>query len=355
MYPYSLPRALFDEAVAKERLTVAKPKKIVAFAQIKPGLSAHKPGERYGDPNRRDDGLGCWDRSELHDRINQLQKDLSSDGYTVIRELLTADQVESLRLIVTQHLKSEGRYQYGGKFQLHAMYVAEEIARFLTSGVILNRLTEITQPLDVNTTSSWHTDVPHHPACIDGTIFADESFKVYKIAFYLQDQDENSPATLKVRPRSHLNGLVKSMPEKGLGIRAGDAIIFDVRIEHAGQMPTFVDRSLRKFCGRIGPRLRVDSQKAFTVARSVLRRMAGTPDSIALFMTFGPSNAWTHSYAEEGCNRHPEVRGTLSAEVLRQLAANNIAPPIIGLTRQADCRHKAGSAETESVVTPHAR
>jgi hypothetical protein len=144
------------------------------------------------------------------------------------------------------------------------LYVAEEVARFLTSNVILNHHKEITQPLDVvltgecdmmiNTTSSWHNDVPHHPACIDETISADVSFGVYKIAFYLQDQDENSPATLKVRPRSHLRGLVKSMPEKGLGGRAGDAIIFDVRIEHAGQMPTLVDRSLRKFCDRIGPR-----------------------------------------------------------------------------------------------------
>ncbi|MGO7366162.1 hypothetical protein [Rhizobium leguminosarum] len=161
------------------------------------------------------------EQSELDDRTNQLQKDLSSDGYTVIRELLT------LRLIVTQYLKSEGRYQFGGKFPLHAMYVAEEVARFLTSDVILNHLEEITQPLDVvptgecdmmiNTTSSWHNDVPHHPACIDGTKFADESFRVYKIAFYLQDQDENSPATLKVRPRSHLRGPGKEHAGEGLG------------------------------------------------------------------------------------------------------------------------------------------
>ncbi|MGO7021847.1 hypothetical protein [Rhizobium leguminosarum] len=155
---------------------------------------------------------------------------MSSDSYTVIRELLATNQVESLRLIVTQYLKAEGRYQYGGKFQLHARYVAEEVARFLTSDVILNHLKEITQPLDVvltgecdmmiNTTSSWRKGVPHHPACIDGNIIADESFRVYKVAFYLQDQDEDSPATLKVRPRSHLRGLVKSMPEKGLGVRA---------------------------------------------------------------------------------------------------------------------------------------
>jgi len=278
--------------------------------------------------------------SEMPDRTKQLRKDLSSNGYMVIRELLTPEQVERLRVVVKQYLRSGGRYQYGGKFQLHAMYVAEEVARFLTSDRILNRLKEITQPLDVvltgecdmmiNTTSSWHNDVPHHPACIDGSIFSDESFRVYKIAFCLQDQNEDSPATLKVRPKSHLKGLVKSMPEKSLGVRAGDAIIFDVRIEHAGQMPTFVDRSLRRIFERIWPRLRLDAEKAFTLTRSIIRRIGRTPDRVAVFMTFGASDAWTHSYAEEGCNRHPEVRGTLSAEVLRQLAANNIAPPIIG-------------------------
>jgi hypothetical protein len=285
-------------------------------------------------------GPSVGEPSEVLNNITQLQKDLSSNGYLVIKNLLTPEQVASLRKVVRKYLKSGGKYLYGGKYQLHAMYVEEEIAKFLTSDMILNRLKEITQPLDVvltgecdmmiNTTSSWHNDVPHHPACIDGTIFSDESFKVYKIAFYLQNQEENSPATLKVRPKSHLKGLVKSMPEVGLGVRAGDAIIFDVRIEHAGQMPTLVDRSLRKFFERIGPRLSLDSQKAFTVARSALRRVAGTPDRVALFMTFGPSDAWTHSYAEEGCNRHPGVRGTLSAEVLTHLAANNIVPPIIG-------------------------
>ncbi|WP_245508313.1 hypothetical protein [Rhizobium sp. BK418] len=38
----------------------------------------------------------------------------------------------------------------------------------------------------------------------------------------------------------------------------------------------------------------------------------------------------TYSYAEEGRHRHPDVRGTLSANVLMQLAVNNIVPPIIG-------------------------
>ncbi|MBX5156378.1 hypothetical protein HJB89_04420 [Rhizobium sp. NZLR8] len=57
----------------------------------------------------------------------------------------------------------------------------------------------------------------------------------------------NSPATLKVRPKSHLKGLVKALLEKSLRVRAGNAIIFDVRIEHARQMPTLVDRSQQIF------------------------------------------------------------------------------------------------------------
>lgn len=278
--------------------------------------------------------------SKAPSTTNQLQNDLTSDGYIIIRDVLTPEQVERLRRVAKQYLRSGGKYLYGGKFQLHAMYVVDEIARFMTADTILNHLKEITQPLDVvltgecdlmiNTTSSWHNDVPHHPRCVDGSIFSDESFRVYKIAFYLQDQDENSNATLKVRPRSHLKGLVQSLPAKGLGVRAGDAIIFDVRIEHAGQMPTLIDRSLRKFFERIGPLLRLDVQKAFTVTRSIIRRLSRTPDRVAVFMTFGPSDAETYSYAEEGRHRHPGVRGTLSADVLSQLAVNNVVPPIIG-------------------------
>lgn len=285
-------------------------------------------------------GASADEPSDVPGRANRLQKDLSSNGYIVIKEVLTPEQVKRLRLAVTQYLKSGGLYKYGGKFQLHAMYMVEEVAKLLTSDTVIGCIKEITQPLDVvltgecdlmiNTTSSWHHDVPHHRASLDGSIFADETFRVYKIAFYLQDQDENSRATLKIRPRSHLKALNQSMPEKAVAVRAGDAIVFDVRIEHAGQIPTLVDRAARRFFERIGPRLRLDAQKAFTLTRSIIRRIGGTPDRVAVFMTFGPPEAWTYSYGEAGRQRHPAVQGTLSAEVLTQLAANNIAAPLIG-------------------------
>ncbi len=271
---------------------------------------------------------------------SQLQIDLMSDGYAIIRNLLSRDQVNALRLTVTQHLKKNGDYKYGGKFQLHAMYSVEDVAKILTVEPILDRLREITQPLApiltgecdlmINTTSSWHNDVPHHPASRDGSIFSDESFRVYKIAFYLQDQGEDAVTTLKVRPKSHLKGRNRSMPGRPIAVRAGDAIVFDVRIEHAGQLPTRTDRAMRKLIERVGPFFHLDTQKAFTSTRAIIRRATGTPDRVAVFTTFGPAEAWTYSYAEEGRNLHPDVRGTLSAEVMTRLALNKIVPPLIG-------------------------
>ena len=67
------------------------------------------------------------------------------------------------------------------------------------------------------------------------------------------------------------------------------------------------------------------------MTRSVIRWIARTPDRVAIFMTFGPPDAWTYSYVERKAGiRTLRVRGALSAEVLTQLAVNNVAPPLIG-------------------------
>jgi hypothetical protein len=271
---------------------------------------------------------------------NALQQSLMSNGFAVIRDVLTPEQVRDLRKIVTRFFRSNGQYKYGGKFQLHALYVLDDVARYLTSDKILARLREITQPIDtiltgecdlmINTTSSWHTDVLHHPGSRDGSLFAEENFRVYKIAFYLQDQDDSSPATLKVRPGSHMKASPDDIPEHKVAIRAGDAIIFDVRIAHAGQMPSVLDKTIRRFFEKFGPLIRVDAQKGFTSTRAFIRSISRKQPRIGVFMTFGPSEPRTYSYAEEGQHLHPSVRGTLSPDVMAQLAANKVGAPLIG-------------------------
>ena len=273
---------------------------------------------------------------ESNAQFNTLQRDLAANGYAVIRDILTPEQVRLLRLAMKEHLLSAGWYNYGGKFQVKGMHTVPAVAQILTSDPILHLFKQVTQPLDVvltgecdlmiNTTSTWHKDITHHPVYMDERIFADEGFRVYKVAFYLQDQDETSRATLKVKPASHRRADGRNLPIKKAAVRAGDALVFDVRIDHLGQLPTFVDKVLRKILQGVGPRLHFDAEKAFSRSRSLMRSFRRkAQDRMAIFMTFGPSEAWTLAYAEGCQHRHAPVPGTLAADVVSHLANNHVA------------------------------
>ena len=285
------------------------------------GDAQRTPGPSPGDRNTQ---------------FNTLQRDLAANGYAVIRDILTPDQVRLLRLAMKNHLKSGGWYNYGGKFQVKGMHTVPGVAQILTSDTILHLLKQITQPLDVvltgecdlmiNTTSTWHKDITQHPVYRDGRIFSDEGFRVYKVAFYLQDQDETSRATLKVKPTSHRRADSRNLPITKAAVRAGDALVFDVRIDHLGQLPTLADKVLRKVFQGAGPRLHFDAEKAFSRSRSMMRSLhRKAQDRMAIFMTFGPSEAWTLAYAEGCQHRHAPVPGTMAADVVSHLANNHVA------------------------------
>ncbi|MBZ9936051.1 phytanoyl-CoA dioxygenase [Mesorhizobium sp. BR1-1-16] len=268
----------------------------------------------------------------------RLQQDLKENGFAIVRNILTPEQVRSLRAMTQGHLKSSGWYNYGGKLQVQAMHVVPGLAEILTSESVLRVLKEIAHPLDVeltfecdvmiNTTSTWHKDIVHHPAFKDSGIFSDDAFRVYKMAFYLQEQESTSRSTLKVKPGSHMRTDGSGLPVEGTSVRPGDAIIFDVRIDHVGQMPTVTDKLLRKTLVALGPRLGFDVQKAFTKSRSILRAASGKmSDRMAVFMTFGPSEAWTHTYAEAARYRHKELARTLDDAVLSRLARDHVIAP----------------------------
>lgn len=266
---------------------------------------------------------------------NNLQRDLHTNGYVVIRNILTPDQVQALRHAMKKHLKSFGWCNYGGKFHVQAMNSISEVANIMASDSIVRSLKEITHPVDVlltgecdimiNTTSTWHKDITHHPLYLDGRIFNDESFRVYKIAFYLQDQDQDSRATLKVKPKSHLMEEGGHMPIEKAAVRAGDAVVFDVRIDHLGQLPTVTDKLLRRTFERLAARLHIDAQKSFTKSRSFLRFLRrSTSDRMAVFLTFGPSEEWTRSYGEACQMRYALASSTIDQNVISRLEANGV-------------------------------
>jgi hypothetical protein len=234
----------------------------------------------------------------LPDETNELQRALRIDGYAIVRNVLKLEEVRFLRSAATRYLQASDCYNYGGKFQLVKMEKVPDIETIIASGSVRRHLARATEPLAfrltdicdlaLNTTSQWHKDVVHFND-IDGHAFTDEGFQFYKIAFYLQDQDDTSPATLRVRPGSHLSHDLTNLPVKKVVVCAGDMIIFDVRIDHLGQLATVTERMLRMSFATAGARLRFDAQKAFSQSRSIMRWFhPRASDRMAIFMTFGP-------------------------------------------------------------------
>ena len=236
------------------------------------------------------------------DGPNEIQRALMNEGYVIVRDVLSPEEVRFLRVAVKEHLRTVDSFDYGGKFLLQRRDGVPHIDEIIASDSVRRILARATEPfkseltdicdLAINTTSQWHKDTSHFACDLEGRSFTEEGFRLYKIAFYLQDQDEGSPATLKIRPGSHRSLSLTELPEKAAVVRAGDMIIFDVRIDHLGQLATLTDRLLRKSFGMVGPRVGFDVQKAFTRSRSLIRRFSpAAEDRLAIFMTFGPSGA----------------------------------------------------------------
>jgi hypothetical protein len=234
--------------------------------------------------------------------LNEMQRALKNQGYVVIRDVLTPEEVRFLRVAVREHLRTADAFGYGGKFLLQRRDGVPHIDKIIASDTVCQILARATEPakseltdicdLAINTTSQWHKDTSHFACDLAGRSFTDEGFRLYKVAFYLQDQDEVSRATLKVRPGSHRSLSITELPEKAAVVRAGDMIIFDVRIDHLGQLPTLTDKLLRAGFAMVGSGLGFDAQKAFTQCRSLARRFnPRASDRLAIFMTFGPAGA----------------------------------------------------------------
>lgn len=243
-------------------------------------------------------GVGA---GQLPDQTNELQRALKTDGYAIVRNVLKSDEVRFLRSETMRYLQASDCYNYGGKFLLVKREKVLDIETIIASDSVCRHLARATEPLAfkltdicdlaLNTTSQWHKDVVHFND-IDGNTFTDDDFRFYKIAFYLQDQDEASPATLRVRPGSHLSRDLTDLPVKKVVAAAGDMVIFDVRIDHLGQLATVTERMLRMSFAVAGARLHFDPQKALSQSRSIMRWFhPRASDRIAIFLTFGPCRA----------------------------------------------------------------
>lgn len=109
---------------------------------------------------------------------------------------------------------------------------------------------------------------------------------IYKIAIYLQDHPDQDG--LSIVPGSHKDKDASRAPLH-LSTHAGDIVIFDQRLRHAGHFPSRVERVIATVAWKLH-RLRlvddVERHRLFWRLRQLLYGRPGA-DRLAIFLTFG--------------------------------------------------------------------
>jgi hypothetical protein len=280
--------------------------------------------------------------SDLTDPAN-LRSALDVNGVAIVRGLLQASEIGRLREIVRDHLTAQGHSFGLGRTQPNAvatvsalefLYGDARIAR-LFSGLCGDGNTVFTGHSDIhlNMLSGWHKDSGEaYGGYFRGDYFSAEDCRVYKIAFYLQDHLDHGGLT--ARPGSHREPSVETGPAVHLATRAGDAIVFDVRVSHIGQIPDVFEKSL--MAGNLllnrGDRKRAD--RAFVVAlKNFYWRVIGRKDKMSIFFTFGANNSFTWQFAANNMDRQNVQAKIQDTEISLSLAEQLRHHNVIAFTR----------------------
>lgn len=232
--------------------------------------------------------------------VSRLREQVLRDGYVSIPEMLTRAEIERLTEAVTDHFRDRGQRMSFGLTQPDAMSRIPSIRWLLTHQKLLAAFREVAGGDDVqftfhsdahsNLIGGWHTDTQAYfkPEEIRG-----DDFQVYKVGIYLQDHLGNGQG-LTVSAGSHRSEKIEASKIRPLPTKAGDIIIFDVRILHHGDKMRFVERVCNKL-------IRSESLKA--CIGTVMRRLLGRRDKRSIFFTFGAPNDLTCEFAKRNMAR----------------------------------------------------
>ena len=249
-----------------------------------------------------------------------MRQALDRDGAILIRDVLSAGEIETAREQVRSHLTSRGRRLSLGLTQPNAAILAPEINWIVGH----ERITAVFRALldkavftghcdiHMNMLSGWHKDSGEHVGgYFQGDYFVDEDCQVFKAAVYLQDAGRRDGLT--VRLRSH-RSMSHGGEEVWIPSRQGDVVIFDVRLSHTGQRPDIIELGMKAATKTFKDRSGQD-QQWLTSLKSAYWGIIGRRDRLSLFFTFGEDNRFTEQFAEANMLRQNHQAGTLAAEV----------------------------------------
>ena len=209
-------------------------------------------------------------------------------------------------------LDQKGRSMHGSSVLPNAAAEADSLAWIFVHPAILNAVRTMTNLEKLVFTGEsdvhrnfllgvWHKDsgegnMPN--GYFDCDAMAADDCLVYKVALYLQDHVDGTGLT--VRSGSTRVADLNAGDERSVAVRAGDMILFDVRITHRGSQPTKVDLAIN----RLGESLK---WRWFEPVPPLLRRLkyklTGRPDRLAVYFAFGASNPKKKMFARRNMRR----------------------------------------------------
>ncbi len=242
---------------------------------------------------------------------------IKKHGFVVIHNVFSKKEIKSLRQNINYHFHQKGVLANAGFTQPNAAVEVPQVSWVFYHPKILAVLRQLfeqdhmmfTSHCDIHsgTLSGWHKD--------DGTIIMEggyfgyptydrEDCRVYKVALYLQDHYFNTGG-LTVRKGSHQYPELDRGEELYVPTKAGDIIVFDVRLTHTGQRETIPVPILQQplqLIQQLGHKLfKIPPAKVNQFYKKTYDKLAGR--RLSIFFTYGLPNTYTINFAINNMKR----------------------------------------------------
>lgn len=231
-----------------------------------------------------------------------LKNRIETNGYVVVPNVLNQEEIQKLRHSLQKYFSSKGYFFALGLIQWNAFAHIKDIDWLPCHQKINEVLRDVLGQDTIllmghcdahhNIFRDWHKDYAGGKF-FPGDYYDSKECPVYKVGIYLQDHWEQDG--LSVRKGSHRSASTTVGDIEHCSTKAGDLVIFDVRLTHRGQPSPALLNFLYTSWIKI-PLLR-QRKRWFYQLRVIFNRIIRYENRAAVFFTVGIPNSFAEKFA----------------------------------------------------------
>ena len=190
-----------------------------------------------------------------------MNQELLRDGFTIIKNFFTEEEVNYFRKSSLQYFSSNGGFlDSSGRAKpdwikeesllpLYQKWNSKKIEKTIESYIGENVEFIGHNDLHINRNAGWHKDRLNGEARkfelnSPWDVVSDQSMKIYKVNFYMQSHKNNQDGLTVIKKSHHHSDMGSLRDAITLHPDLGDIVIFDQRITHMGKWSGGYDRIL---------------------------------------------------------------------------------------------------------------